>query len=358
MGKKHIFYAGPSLLPQPVYEEAAAAVTDFAGTSVSVLSTGHRTPQWGALMEETSALWRELLEIPSDYEVLFLAGGASMEFLRVPFNLLEHRAGYLDTGVWASKALKEAQGIGEAYAVASSADRGYDYVPKGFEIPSDLDYLHITTNNTIYGTEIREDMQCPVPLVADMSSDILSRPVEISRYALVYGGAQKNAGTAGVSFVIVRRDVLGHVSRHIPTLLDYRKHIEGKSMVNTPPVFSIFVMNRTLHWIKSKGGVSVLHRENVRKAGTLYSEIERNSLFRATADPRDRSVMNVRFELLPEFGHLEDEFLNYAESQDIVGIKGHRTVGGFRASIYNACSQEDVDALVNCMKTFEIKHIR
>ncbi len=358
MGKKHIFYAGPSLLPQPVYEEAAGAIRDFAGTSVSVLSTSHRTSLWSDMMDETRSLWRELLGIPQEYEVLFTAGGASMEFLRVPMNLLEHKAGYLDTGVWAGNALREAAGIGNAFAVASSADRRYSYIPHGFKIPADLDYLHITTNNTVFGTEIRTDPDCPVPLVADMSSDILTRPVDVSKYILIYGGAQKNVGTAGVNFVIVRRDVLGHVSRHIPTLLDYRLYIDALSMPNTPPVFPIFVMNRTLHWIKSNGGVAEMNRRNVLKAQALYDEIERNSLFRATADPRDRSIMNVHFDMAPGRENLLEEFVSFAEGADIVGIRGHRISGGLRASLYNACTLEDVEALTECMRTFEFKHKR
>lgn len=356
MENPHIFYAGPSLLPKPVYDEAAAAVKDFAGTGVSVLSTGHRTAGWGAVMDETRSLWRELLDIPEDYEILFLAGGASMEFLRIPMNFLERKAAYLDTGVWARKALNEAQGIGDAYAVASSADRNYNYVPKGFDIPEDLDYLHVTTNNTVYGTQMHEDLDSPVPLIADMSSDILSRPVDVGRYAVIYGGAQKNAGTAGVSFVIVRRNLLGRVSRRIPTLLDYREHVQKASMSNTPPVFSIFVMNRTLHWIKSRGGVKELQKENILKAEALYGEIDRNPMFVGTADRQDRSLMNVRFVMAPGKESLEAEFLSAAETAGIIGIKGHRSVGGLRASIYNACTAQDVDALVKCMKEFEEKH--
>ena len=353
---KHVFNAGPCLLPQPVYEKAIEAIKDFAGTGVSVLSISHRTKEWDAIMDETRALWKELLNIPEGYETVFLGGGASLEFLLTPMNFLEKKAGYLDTGVWASKALKEAKGIGEAYAVASSKDRNYCYIPKGYEIPADLDYFHITTNNTIYGTEIHKDIDSPVPLIADMSSDIMSRPIDVGKYTMIYGGAQKNVGPAGVAFCIIRKDALGKVSRYIPTMLDYRVHIDKLSMFNTPPVFSIYVMNETLKWIKSMGGVEAVHKLDVRKADTLYAEIDRNSLFRGTADKEDRSIMNICFIMAEGREDLQDEFLAFSKQFDIVGIKGHRSVGGFRASTYNACTQEDVDALVGCMQEFEKLH--
>lgn len=353
---KHVFNAGPCLLPQKVYEKACEAIKDFAGTGVSLLSISHRTKEWDAVMDGTRALWKELLNIPDGYETIFLGSGASMQFLMTPMNFLEKKAGYLDTGVWAGKALKEAKGLGDAFAVASSKDRNYCYIPKGYEIPSDLDYFHITTNNTIYGTEIREDMDSPVPLIADMSSDILSRPVDVSKYAMIYGGAQKNAGTAGVAFCIIRKDALGKVSRYIPTMLDYRVHIDKLSMFNTPPVFSIYVMYETLKWVKEMGGVEALRKLDEKKAATLYAEIDRNSLFRGTADMQDRSIMNICFVLEPGKEALQDEFLAFAKERDIVGIKGHRSVGGFRASTYNACTQEDVDALVKAMQDFEKMH--
>ena len=304
-------------------------------------------------MDECRALWKELLNIPDTHEVLFLGGGASMGFLYVAMNLLENKAGYLETGVWAKKALKEAKGLGNAYAVASSADTTFNYIPKGYEIPADLDYFHITTNNTIYGTEIHEDMDCPVPLVADMSSDIMSRPVDVSKYAVIYGGAQKNVGPAGVTFAIVRKDVLGKVSRYIPTMLDYRTHIDGGSMFNTPPVFPIFVMKETLQWVKDLGGVEAVYKMNKEKAAVLYDEIDHNSLFVGTAAKEDRSIMNVCFVMAPGHEELQDEFMNFAKERGMVGIKGHRSVGGFRASIYNACPKESVEALVECMKEFE-----
>lgn len=353
MAKVHVFNAGPCILPQQAIDNAIAALKDFKGTGISVLSVSHRTKEWEAVMEECRSLWKELLHIPEDYEVLFLGGGASLQFLYVAMNYLEHKAGYLETGVWAKKALKEAKGIGEACAVASSADKNYSYIPKGYEIPKDLDYFHITTNNTIYGTEIKEDMDCPVPLIADMSSDIMSRPVDVSKYTLIYGGAQKNVGPAGTIFAIIKKDALGKVSRYIPTMLDYRTHIEKESMFNTPPVFSIFVMNETLKWLKGIGGVEAIQKINEEKANILYNEIDRNSMFIGTAAKEDRSLMNVCFVMAPGHEDLQDEFMAFAKERGMVGIKGHRSVGGFRASIYNACPKEDVEALVACMQEFE-----
>ena len=354
MSKKvHVFNAGPCLLPQVAIDNAIAALKDFSGTGISVLSISHRTKEWDAVMDECRALWKELLNIPDTHEVVFLGGGASLQFLYVAMNYLEKKAAYLDTGVWAHKALVEAQGIGDAYAIACSKDKNYSYIPKGFEIPADLDYLHITTNNTIYGTEIKEDMDCPCPLIADMSSDIMSRPVDVSKYALIYGGAQKNVGPAGVIFAIIRKDALGKVTRHIPTMLNYQTHIDKLSMFNTPPVFNIFVMNETLKWIKSMGGVEAIQKINQKKAELLYGEIDRNSLFVGTAAKEDRSLMNVCFVMAPGKEDLQDEFLAYAKEQGMVGIKGHRSVGGFRTSLYNACTVEDVQALVDCMQEFE-----
>ena len=356
MNKKHIFNAGPCILPQEALDASIEAIRDFKGTGVSLLCISHRTKEWDAVMDECRALWKELLAIPDDYEVVFLGGGASLQFLYVAMNFLERKAAYLETGVWAKKALKEAQAYGEAYAIASSADKNYTYIPKGFEIPTDLDYFHITTNNTIYGTEIKTDIDCPVPLIADMSSDILSRPVDVSKYTMIYGGAQKNAGPAGVAFAIIKKDALGKVTRHLPTMIDYRTHIDKLSMFNTPPVFSIFVMNETLKWLKSIGGVEAMHKINLKKAKTLYDEIDRNPLFVGTAVPEDRSIMNICFVMAPGYEALQDEFFAFAKERGMVGIKGHRSVGGFRASVYNACSQEDVDALVACMQEFEQLH--
>ncbi len=356
MKKVHNFNAGPCVLPQPAIDAAIAALQDFKGTGMPVISVSHRSKEWESVMDECRALWKELLDIPDDYEVLFLGGGASLQFLYVAMNLLENKAGYLETGVWAKKAFKEAKSIGNAVCIASSADKTYSYIPKGYEIPTDLDYFHITTNNTIYGTEIRYDMDCPVNLVADMSSDIMSRPVDVSKYAIIYGGAQKNVGPAGVAFVIIRKDILGKVSRFLPTMLDYRTHINDGSMFNTPPVFPIFVMTETLKWVKSIGGLKAMNKINVEKANILYNEIDRNSLFVGTAAKEDRSIMNVCFVMAEGYESLQDEFMAFAKERGMVGIKGHRSVGGFRASIYNACPKESVQALVDCMQEFEKIH--
>ena len=356
MKQVHNFTAGPCALPQQAIDSAIEALKDFKGTGLSVISISHRTKEWESVMNECRALWKELLNIPDDYEVLFLGGGASMGFLNVAMNFLENKAGYLETGVWAKKALKEAKGLGNAYAVASSAETVYNYIPKNYEVPADLDYLHITTNNTIYGTEIHEDIDCPVPLIADMSSDIMSRPVDVSKYAMIYGGAQKNVGPAGVAFYIVKKDMLGKVSRYIPTMLNLKTHLDGESMFNTPPVFAIYVMNETLKWLKEQGGVEAIYEINKKKAELLYSEIDRNPLFKGTAAVEDRSIMNVCFVMAEGYEALQDEFMAFAKSKGMTGIKGHRSVGGFRASIYNACPMESVQALVDCMKEFEQLH--
>ncbi len=357
MKKVYNFNAGPCVLPQEAIDASIEALKDFAGTGMSVICVSHRSKEWEAVMDETRALWRELLNIPEDYEILFLGGGASTQFLMVPMNLLENKAAYLETGVWAKKALKEAKGIGNAVCVASSADTTFNYIPKNFEIPTDADYFHITTNNTIYGTEIKYDMDSPVTLVADMSSDIMSRPVDVKKYGIIYGGAQKNVGPAGVTFVIIRKDLLGKVTRYIPTMLNYQTHIDGDSMFNTPPVFSIFAMKETLKWLKAKGGLEAINKINKEKAQKLYDEIDRNSMFVGTvADKEDRSIMNVCFVMAQGKEEFQDEFLNFAKGKGMVGIKGHRSVGGFRASIYNACPMEAIDALIACMQEFEQMH--
>ena len=356
MKKAYNFNAGPCVLPKAAVDAAIEALKDFKGTGMSVIEVSHRSKEWGEVMDECRALWRELLNIPEEYEILFMAGGASTQFLTVPMNLLEKKAAYLETGVWAKKACKEASALGETVVVASSADKTFSYIPKGWTIPTDVDYFHITTNNTIYGTEIREDIDSPVPLVADMSSDIMSRPVDVSKYGIIYGGAQKNVGPAGVAFCIIRKDLLGKVSRHIPTMLNYQTHIDGGSMFNTPPVFSIFVMNETLKWLKGIGGVEAIHKINVKKAQMLYDEIDRNSMFVGTAAKEDRSIMNLCFVMAPGKEELQDEFLNFAKERGMVGIKGHRSVGGFRASLYNACPVEAVEALIAAMQEFEKLH--
>lgn len=354
--KKHVFNAGPCILPQIALDNAIEAIKDFKGTGVSVLCISHRTKEWEVTMEETRQLWKELLNIPEDYEVLFLGGGASLEFLMVPYNFLEKKAAYLQTGVWAKKAAKEAKAFGETVIVASSEDTTYTYIPKNFEVPQDADYFHITSNNTIYGTEIKEDKEYGVPVICDMSSDILSRPVDVSKYQMIYAGAQKNAGPAGVTVVIVKKSALGKVSRYIPTMLDYRTHLDGGSMFNTPPVFPILVMNETLKWLKGIGGVEAMQKINQQKADMLYAEIDRNSMFVGTAEKEDRSNMNVCFVMAEGKKELEAEFMEFAKSKGMIGIKGHRSVGGFRASIYNACEVEDVQALIDCMQEFEKMH--
>jgi phosphoserine aminotransferase len=354
--KKHNFYAGPSILPQYTIKNSAEAILDFAGTGLSILEISHRSKEFVAVMDEAQALFKELLNIPEGYHVLFLGGGASTQFAMVPFNLMKTKAAYLNTGAWAAKAIKEAKGFGEVVEVASSKDATYNYIPKGYEIPSDVDYFHITTNNTIYGTEIREDFDVDTLLVADMSSDILSRPVDVSKYAIIYGGAQKNLAPSGVTFVIIREDILGKVDRHIPTMLNYRTHIEKGSMFNTPPVLPVYSALQTLKWLKENGGVEGAQKRNEEKAALLYNEIDRNKMFKPTvADPADRSLMNVCFVMNDEYAEHEKAFLDFATERGMVGIKGHRSVGGFRASLYNAMPVESVQALVDAMKEFESK---
>jgi len=351
--KKHNFTAGPCILAPSVIENLANAVRDFDGQGLSLVEVSHREKAYEAVHMEALSLFKELLNIPDGYKVVFLGGGASLQFCMVPYNLMNKKAAYLETGVWASKALKEAKFFGDVVTVASSADKNFSYYPKGYTIPKDVDYFHITTNNTIYGTEIHEDMDCPVTLIADMSSDIFSRPVDIKKYGLIYGGAQKNLAPAGVTFVIVREDLLGKVDRKIPTMLDYRTHIKEDSMFNTPPVFAIYAMRETLRWVKSIGGVSKMFEMNKAKANLLYSEIERNTMFQGTAAKEDRSLMNVCFVMTDMYKDKEADFMTFAKGMGMVGIKGHRSVGGFRASLYNAMPIESVQALVDCMKEFE-----
>ncbi len=354
--KKHNFNAGPSILPREVIEKTAQAVLDFNNSGLSILEISHRAKDFQPVVDEAVALFKELLNIPEGYSVLFLGGGASLQFCMVPFNLLEKKAAYVNTGTWASKALKEAKGFGEAIEVASSKDSNFNYIPKNYVIPADVDYFHITTNNTIFGTELLKDLDSPVPLVADMSSDIFSRPVDVSKYALIYGGAQKNLAPAGLTFVIVKNDILGKVSRHIPSMLDYKIHIENGSMFNTPPVLPIYSALETLRWLKSNGGIVEMEKQNIAKAKLLYDEIDRNKLFVGTAALEDRSRMNICFVMNPEYAELEADFQKFATERGMVGIKGHRSVGGFRASTYNALPIESVQALVDCMQEFEKLH--
>lgn len=354
--KKYNFNAGPSILPREVIEATASACLEFEGSGLSLMEISHRAKNFQPVVDEAVALFKELLQIPEGYSVLFLGGGASLEFCMVPYNLLERKAAYLNTGVWASKAEKEARLFGEVVEVASSKDRNFTYIPKGFTIPTDADYLHITSNNTIYGTELREDLDSPIPVVADMSSDIFSRPVDVSKYGLIYGGAQKNLSMAGVTFVIVKEDLLGKVSRPIPTMLDYRTHVKKGSMFNTPPVVPIYCALQNLKWIKKQGGVEAMEKRAIERSAIVYDEIDRNRLFVGTAEEDSRSRMNLTFVLKPEYQDLQDEFLAFATQQGMVGVKGHRDVGGFRASCYNAMTVEGCKALVACMKEFEAKH--
>lgn len=355
--KKHNFNAGPSILPREVIEQTAQAILDFNGSGLSIMEISHRTKDFESVVDEAVALFKELLNIPEGYSVLFLGGGASLEFCMIPYNFMEKKAAYLNTGVWAKKAMKEAQAFGEAVEVASSADTTYNYIPKNYTIPTDADYFHMTSNNTIYGTEIRKDLDSPVPMIADMSSDIFSRPIDVSKYICIYGGAQKNLAPAGVTFVIVKDDELGKVTRHIPTMLDYRTHIKEGSMFNTPPVVPIYSAMLTLRWIKAQGGVKEMQRRAEERAKLLYGEIDRNRLFRATvADPEDRSYMNICFIMNDEYKNLEADFMKFATERGMVGIKGHRSVGGFRASCYNAMPMESVQAFVDCMREFEKLH--
>jgi phosphoserine aminotransferase len=354
--KKHNFYAGPSILPQYTIDKTIDGIKDFAGSGLSVLEISHRSKEFVACINDTIALFKELLEIPSGYHVLFLGGGASLQFAMVPMNMMNKKSAYLNTGEWAGKALKEAKLFGEAVEVASSKDKNFNYIPKNYVIPDDADYFHITTNNTIFGTELKKDLDVKIPLIADMSSDIFSRPVDISKYSIIYGGAQKNLAPAGVAFVIVKEDALGKVTRPIPSMLDYKVHIKGESMFNTPPVLAIFAAQQTLTWLKNLGGVKAIQKKNIEKAKILYDEIDRNKLFIPTiADPEDRSLMNICFVMAENYKELEKPFSDFAKTKGMLGIEGHRSVGGFRASTYNALPKESVEALVNTMKEFELK---
>ncbi|EGK02726.1 MULTISPECIES: 3-phosphoserine/phosphohydroxythreonine transaminase [Dysgonomonas] len=351
--KKYNFSAGPSILPQQTIEETAKAILDFNGSSFSLMEVSHRGKDFQGVMDETVELFKELLEVPAGYSVIFLGGGASLQFCMIPYNLLEKKAAYLNTGTWASKALKEAKLFGEVVEVATSKPANFTYIPKDYVIPTDADYFHVTTNNTIFGTELHKDLDSPVPLVADMSSDIFSRPVNVSKYGLIYGGAQKNLAPAGLTFVIVKDELLGKVTRPIPTMLDYRTHIENGSMFNTPPVVPIYGAMQTLRWLKANGGVPAMYKRNKEKAALLYNEIDRNPVFKGTCAIEDRSLMNVCFVLSSEYEGNEAAFLEFAKSKGLYELKGHRSVGGFRASIYNAMPIEGVQALVDAMKEFE-----
>ena len=354
--KKYNFNAGPSILPREVIENTARQILDFNGSGLSLAEISHRAKDFQPVVDEAVALIKELLEVPEGYSVLFLGGGASLEFCMIPYNFLIKKAGYLNSGVWAKKAMKEAKLFGEVVEVASSADANYSFYPKDWTCPTDLDYLHITTNNTIYGTEIRKEPEVPVRLIGDMSSDIFSRPIDVAKYDCIYAGAQKNLAMAGVTLVIVKDDALGKAERQIPTMLDYRTHVEKGSMFNTPPVVPIYCALETLRWIKANGGVQEMDRRAIERARIVYDEIDRNKSFRGTVAEDSRSLMNVCFVMNDEYKELEKPFFDFATSKGMVGIKGHRSVGGFRASTYNAQTIEGVEALVACMKEFEQQH--
>ena len=343
------------MLPREVVEQTAAAVLDYNGMGLSLMELSHRSAEFKPLLDEARALLKELLDVPAGYEVLFLGGGASMHFCMAPYNFLNRKAAYLNTGVWSTKAIKEARLFGEVVEVASSADRAFSYIPKGFDVPADADYLHVTSNNTIYGTQLRRDIDSPVPLIADMSSDILSRPVDVSKYNCIYGGAQKNLAQSGLSFVIVKEGALGKVERIIPSILDYRVHLANGSMFNTPPTLPIYTALCNMRWVKAQGGVAAMERLAEERAEIVYGEIDRNPLFRGTAVEEDRSYMNIDFVMAPEYADLEGAFIEYAATYGVVAIKGHRSVGGFRASCYNAMPVEGARMLAGCMKDFEKK---
>ena len=373
--KKYNFNAGPSMLPREVIEKTAQQCLDFNGSGLSLMEISHRAKDFQPVVDEAVALVKELLDIPEGYSVIFLGGGASLEFCMIPYNFLIKKAAYLNTGVWAKKAMKEAKLFGEVVEVASSADANYTFIPKDWSVPADADYLHITTNNTIYGTEIRKDLDINVPLIADMSSDIFSRPIDINvpliadmssdifsrpidvkKYDAIYAGAQKNLAMAGVTIVILKDEKLGKAPREIPTMLDYRTHVDKGSMFNTPPVVPIYSALETLRWIKKNGGVAAMDKLAQQRADIVYGEIDRNKMFKGTAVAEDRSLMNICFVMADEYKELEKDFLDFAVSKGMVGVKGHRSVGGFRASCYNAQTIEGVNALVACMKEFEAQH--
>lgn len=353
--KKYNFNAGPSILPREVIENTAKQILDFNGSGLSLMEISHRAKDFQPVVDEAVALIKELLSVPEGYSVIFLGGGASLQFTQVPCNFLIKKAAYLNTGVWAKKSMKEAKLYGEVVEVATSADANFTYIPKNFDIPTDADYLHVTTNNTIYGTEIRKEIDSPIPLIGDMSSDIFSRPIDVSKYDCIYAGAQKNLAMAGVTVIIVKNDKLGRAPRQIPTMLDYRTHVDKGSMFNTPPVVPIYCALETLRWIKKSGGVEAMDKKAIERAKIIYDEIDRNRLFRGTVKEEDRSLMNICFVMNEDFAELEKPFMEFATQKGMVGIKGHRDVGGFRASCYNAMSIEGAEALVACMKEFEAK---
>lgn len=352
----HNFNAGPSILPKEVFEKASKAVLNYNNTGLSILEIGHRTPVFQDIMDNARALVKELMQLDDQHEVLFLHGGASTQFMQVPMNLLNEKevAAYADTGVWASKAIKEAKLFGNVEVVCSSKDAGYTYIPKDFAVPNDAKYFHFTTNNTIYGTQWQKIPSVSIPVVSDMSSDIMSRMMDFNSFDLIYAGAQKNMGPAGVNLVVVNGRILGKVKRTIPTIMDYTNHIREGSMLNTPPVFAIYVSMLTLQWLKNSGGVSAIEKLNNEKAALLYKEIDDNPLFTGTVNKEDRSKMNVCFVITDK--EKEEKFGRFAIENGIIGIKGHRTIGGFRASLYNALPLSSVQVLVDVMREFSEKN--
>lgn len=351
--RKHNFGAGPGILPESALQKSAAAALELNNIGMSILEISHRSKDFEAILQNTKSLVKELLGVPDNYSILFLQGGASTQFAMVPMNLLHKKAAYVDSGVWANKAIKEAKLFGEVNVIASSKEKNYTYVPKGYSIPTDCDYLHITSNNTIYGTQMKSFPESPIPVVCDMSSDIFSRPVDVSKFDLIYAGAQKNMGPAGVTLVIIKNELLKEVQRVVPTMLRYQTHIDGDSMYNTPPTFAIYVCMSTLEWLKSIGGVPAIEKINQQKADLFYNEVDSNPMFTGTCEKEDRSNMNACFLLKnPE---MDEEFLKMAKEAGIIGLKGHRSVGGFRASMYNALPLESVKVLTQLMKDFALK---
>lgn len=358
--KKHNFSAGPAILPASVIKEAARAVANYNGMGLSLLELSHRGPEFTAIIEEANALMKEIIGLPEGYQVLWLTGGASTQFFMAPFNLLNEgeTATYTDTGVWANKAIKEAKHFGNVEVLCSSKEQNYNHIPKGYKIPKTAKYLHLTSNNTIYGTQLHKFPKSPVPLVCDMSSDFLSRPFDPEQFGLIYAGSQKNLGPAGVTVVIVREDMLGTVQRVMPSMLDYRTFIKEDSMYNTPPVFPIYVSMLTLRWIKKSGGLKAMQRKAKTKGNLLYNEVDRNPLFKGTVAKEDRSLMNPCFVMEEKYAHLEEEFMKLCKANGMIGLKGHRSVGGFRASMYNAMPKSSVAALVDLMREFAEKNAK
>ena len=355
--RKHIFNAGPCKLSDVTLENVSKAVLEFGNTGQSIMEVSHRSSDFQAVYDEAVALFKEVLNVPEGYSVLFLGGGASLQFCMIPYNFLKTKAAYVNTGTWSTAAIKEAKMWGEVDVIASSEADGFTYYPE-FTIPADVDYMHITSNNTIRGTEIFVDPTSPVPLICYMSSDICSRPVDVSKYAMIYGGAQKNLGPAGVTFVIIKDDLLNRVveGRMIPTMLRYKTHVEKESMYNTPPCINIFAVKETLKWIKSMGGLKAMEKLAIERADMVYNELTRSKIFRPVVKEGSRSRMNIPFLLKEGYESLEKDFLDFAKTKNLTGLKGHRSVGGFRASTYNACTIEDVKALIAAMQEFEAKH--